>query len=48
MLANSFVAPPKSSPEGRTLKKRGAKVSPTGGDLEGAYLSGLTQINQPI
>ncbi|MDB5132722.1 MAG: scpA 2 [Mucilaginibacter sp.] len=31
-------APPKPSPEGRALKESEVKVSPTGGDLEGAKL----------
>ncbi|HEY9535427.1 MAG TPA: (E)-4-hydroxy-3-methylbut-2-enyl-diphosphate synthase, partial [Mucilaginibacter sp.] len=31
------AAPPKPSPEGRALNNKAAKVSPTGGDLEGAY-----------
>jgi len=37
-LARPFYqsAPPKPSPEGRALKTGAAKVSPTGGDLEGA------------
>jgi hypothetical protein len=36
ILSKSLVAPPKSSPVGRTLRKSEAKVSPSGGDLEGA------------
>jgi len=39
-----LLAPPKSSPEGEDLKKMiagEAKVSPSGGDLEGAESSGF-------
>jgi chromosome segregation protein len=34
-ILDNYSAPPKSSPEGRTLED-GGEVSPTGGDLEGA------------
>ena len=38
-----IAAPPKPSPEGRAFEKQeDKKVSPTGGDLEGAYIEVFT------
>jgi hypothetical protein len=45
-----FSAPPKPSPVGRTLKENmgEAKVSPTGGDLEGAFVDDLSALKKQL